>query len=485
MKILIANLKHFYQCRALWYFYLLVAPFMFFFFFFFMMVKLRTSGSFIVFFIASFLVGLLTANLQRDVLTKPFSFCMPEHRDQSRLLIVGIGSVLGLLTGIAFLIKIFNSHGDGAAAATLPFWAVCFLAMMCYLLGVWFIFVPKNSAAFVCALLLVIGAQISMGTTLRVINYMIVSAPLLPVAAGIVTCGVAWKWLGDDSLARKHCGESFMSIGNSWNLAKKQKVAQEQALRRREDGSVVLSDHLEDFFLERMRNYRPFSVNRYVSGNLYNMLGKFLFPWRKTALLFPVSIIPIMGYVNGLIMGYKGGASGHDISDILFLVPAMTAVQLDLVPHRNLLLLAGRVEKYSSALVSGAIVVVLATVFAVMMTALSVPLSSVMPDIVVKGHTVAYHALHARGFYISLIFVPIALVIGTLFSGKSGPRFVFVAFVGVLMQLWINPRFAEIFNPLSLIGIPGVIILIAASWIGSVLVMRYYFRRQNLVGQGR
>ncbi len=446
----------------------------------------HTPARFIVFFVASIFAGLLTANLQRDVLSKPFSFCLPGHRDLSRRLPLAIGSVLGLLTGVAFLATFFfSSHGLGLGTAPLPFWAIFFLAMMCYLLGVWFVFAPKDSAAFVCGVLLVISAVLARELTLRLINYMIVSAPLLPISAGIATCVIAWKWLGDDSLARRHCGESYISIADIGNTAKIEKLAQKRALKKRSDDNSALTNRLEGFFLEKMTNAAPLSMNRYMLGNLYNMFATFLWPWRKSHLLIVVALIPHFGYLSGAIVGYTDGRSGWDLGNILFLAPSVAAVQMDLISHRNFLLPAGRMERYNGALGTGAFMVILTTLAVALLAALSVPLNSVLPDIVVRGHTFTCQPIHARGFYISLFLVPIALTIGTLFSGKNWPRTAFMVFVMMLMQLWINPGLRGISERLPTLGVPGIVILIAISWAGSALLLRYHCRKHDLVGQGR
>ena len=51
----------------------------------------------------SLLAGVLAGALQKDVLIKPFSFCLPGHRHIARPLVFWIGGTVNLILGCVFL----------------------------------------------------------------------------------------------------------------------------------------------------------------------------------------------------------------------------------------------------------------------------------------------------------------------------------------------------------------------------------------------
>ena len=58
---------------------------------------------FLGYLVLSFFWGLLTTVLQKEILTKPVSFCLPGHREIPRQFIFRIGFVVNGLLGLVFL----------------------------------------------------------------------------------------------------------------------------------------------------------------------------------------------------------------------------------------------------------------------------------------------------------------------------------------------------------------------------------------------
>lgn len=473
MSILWVNLKHFYQRRGLWLWYLFLFPWLFFAFFFqfFFRSHRHEYESYVGFFFLSFFVGVITADLQRDVLAKPFSFCLPKHRSMPKHLIFGIGSIVNLLVGIIF----FGNREPLFPHDLLVILAAGFVGMIFYLLAVRLVFVFRTGAFIgpILAFIWVIPMVLSQYN--RPAEYIIISHPLWPIMAGIITCRIAWKWLEGDALARKHCGDVRMGLADAWNVAKMRKYQQKQYAQMLSKGRPSISDSLEGFFLTRMETCASFSKYRAVLGNLYIMLGRLFggprWVWTLTTPLLIVMILSLGYFANGIMSNY------------VFLSPAFMVFYLDLVPHRNILLPLGRTEKYYTAVASGFVITVMVTLLFAMLAAMSVLLGPMLPDIPWKGATYAYYAMDVRQSYIGLFLMPIALVIGTLFPNRRLPLFLFM---GGAVSL-CGPRFGPTPGPplLASAGIPGVVVSIAASWITFILLLRYHCLRKSLVGQTR
>ena len=88
MSILAANLKHLYQRRGVRFWYVLLLCQMP------MILMPSKFDRYLGYLIVSLLMGVLAGGLQKDILTKPFSFCLPGHRRITRTFIFRIGYVV-------------------------------------------------------------------------------------------------------------------------------------------------------------------------------------------------------------------------------------------------------------------------------------------------------------------------------------------------------------------------------------------------------
>ena len=174
------------------------------------------------------------------------------------------------------------------------------------------------------------------------------------------------------------------------------------------------------------------------------------------------------------------------MSFFLFACPAFMLIGVDLIPHRSTLSSAGRTEKFYSALALCFGGTILLTLLLVALAAVSYPLSTVTPDITWKGDVISYNVINLGKFYLCLFVAPIALSIGTLFSRKNISFIISMMIVmAVVTTMVMGFQFKDRLMQFWPGEIPTAIILIAASWIGSFLLLRYHCRRQDLVGQGR
>ena len=80
MSVLTVNLKHLYQRRGLWLFYVLVITFAFAGIAMLFDDTKAGEGRFVGLIVLAFVVGLLLSALPIEVMSKPFSYCLPGHR---------------------------------------------------------------------------------------------------------------------------------------------------------------------------------------------------------------------------------------------------------------------------------------------------------------------------------------------------------------------------------------------------------------------
>ena len=367
-----------------------------------------------------------------------------------------------MLLALLFL----KRHMPESQSSLLTTLAAGFAGMICCFLGARVIFRQRTKGYYFILILLAIFFYGIHGYGIR----MVLEFPVPVIASGMLICGIVWKHMGQDSLARENCGKTHIGPADSFNMKKMRKYRQEYAAQRPSEREPATLDGLEDFFLVRMKACRPFSGNRYILGNLYVRLGgnlgaRQLFHWCLTLVFL------------ALFCGYVFPRKNNSF---LFILPAFAAVFLDLIPHRKLLLPGGRTEKYFSALTLGLFVTVLSTLALATFAALSHPLSIILPDITIGGDTLAFTPFDARMAYLCFVLMPIAMMLGTLFSER---HFLKMIFMGVAIGIGVSLS-ASAEGLLSQIGIPGAIVLVAIAWISCAALLRYYCQKRPLVGQG-
>ena len=467
MRALAVNLKLFYQCRGLWFWYLPAIIFGF------AGIVGGISGhNLIGYLFVSIFMGFLTATLQRDILSKPFSFCMPGYRNLMRRLILGIGIVINLLLGLIF----FRYHEFGILYILLIVLAGGFAGMIAYLLSIWCAFLARTMAPLGALLFYLIVLPSTLNDKyLQPVAEIIFSYPLLVIGGGIAACVAVWNWVGGDSLARRYCGQEVLSAADSWGNIKIGGMRRKIILEKSSPRVFWVYDRVERLFLAGMQKCHPLSAKRYIIGALHVVSGSiYCFPRTMPVLLFMLILgILFFGYIVPARFGV-----------LLFMIPALGVLQIDLIPHRSMVLPAGRAERYYGVLVSGLAVTGVSTLLVVAMALISFLLVGRLPDITVQGNVLSFHAIDPRGFYFSLFLMPLALALGIFFSRKLFSLFMGLAAIIALMVVTARVVFELMTALLFPESMVGAVALVAAAWIIFALVVGYHCRRQSLVAQG-
>ena len=420
-------------------------------------------------------MGILAGGLQKDILTKPFSFCLPNHRQIPRAFIFWIGGVVNLFLGCVFL---------GYPELSFPYVLLVVLAggfvgLISYFYGVYSSFqaVPTPAAGIIP---LLVFSAVFFKWDVPVQN-VIVNQPIVIILVGGLMSVWCWKLLGRDFLARKYCGKLVMGMFDNWNRTKVEKYRQARAERNMTEGKVKFFENTQEFFLGKMERYEFLSRGRYIWGNIYMVFGKFFGLWNIWHVLgFLATIIFLV-----LFFGFMGPI-GNDkrMIGFLFIVPALSIYSLDLMPYRTMLFPAGRRDKYYSTLILSVVVTLLGGLLVLVMTGISVFLETMLPEFSFRGGPIlSYYGMDIGDFYIYLLFVPITLSLAVAFP-RTKPWFIIVLVV-VFMQGWIISKIVLKQSIVELIGPVSISGLIALCWMGFLVVLHYVCMRWSLVSQGR
>ena len=464
MGILTVNLKHLYQRRGLW----LVYPFLGFFVWVSIVMAFDDpatgGGRFIGLVVSALLVGLMAAILQIEVLTKPFSYCLPGHRKVPRKFIFSVGIVTNLLASPIFLLY----PGLGWWQWIPVICSAFFAGLVFYFIGVGLAFGIRNSAAWIGFLPLFVVGGGFFGLHI-IIERAIVENPIGITLLGAFSSIAVWIWLGDVGLARRYCGMPWVGLFDAWNRDKMRKYKQVRANIKWDKLKKHPKPWVERFFLGRMNKCDYLGAGRHIWGGLYTTLGLLLSQWQGNIFLV-LFMVFFLGYMERfwfLMFFPLIGIAGYIHSPV----------------YSSMLFSGGRRERFATVITLAATTAVLGGVLFIILAALSVPLAVIIPDITVRGITIAFHTITINLFYAPLVFVPFAFTVNLIFYRK--PIFIILSVMLLFMLLfffsaivWLN-QLSTIINPVSVLS------ALVLSWGIFVLVLRYICTRRCLVGQGR
>jgi len=469
MSILTVNLKHLYQRRGLWLVYVILGFFTFAGIAVLFKGPAAGKGQFIGLVALAFVIGgLLATALPIEVLTKPFSYCLPGHRKVVRKFIFSVAVVFNFLASLLFLMY----PGLHSWQLVLVVYSAFCAGLIFYWLGVGLAFGVRNSVAWIGLWPLIIFGGAFFGLHI-VIERAIVGNPFGVILVGVLSSVLAWLWLGDARLARRYCGVPGIGFFDAWNRDKMQRYRRVRAAIKWDKLKKHPSPWVETFFLGRMNRHDYTSAGRYIWGGLYSAFGialSQLSQWKEafSGLFLALVLVCLMGYM------------GPWTINILFIMPGLMIAQMRLPVYSSMLISGGRNERYRCAITLVITTAVLITVLATIVAALSLPLATIMPDITLRGITFAFYAMNIKLFFVPLLMIPIVFTIQLIFYIK--PIFMVFSIMLVFMVLFATgiiwgEQFGAVINPMYIVS-PVVL-----SWVLFLLVLRYVCTRRCLVGQ--
>ena len=217
------------------------------------------------------------------------------------------------------------------------------------------------------------------------------------------------------------------------------------------------------------------SMGRYAWGNVYTVLSGCL------GMVSPVpAALLMLGYV--VYFGYLGsmgsnGTSGSGIENVAYILPALIAVNINLLPCPTLLVPAGRREKFYGMLAAAVALTLLGLVSLVVLTGVSVLLQGRLPQINFGKLVLDYHALDIRGIVFFVMFIPLGFLVNVLFRRNAIIRLVIM--IGMMQVLIIGGVVMKLTE--IAVGPVWVLVLTPLFWAGFLWVLDYHCRKRRLV----
>ncbi|NLZ06267.1 MAG: hypothetical protein GXY19_13945 [Phycisphaerae bacterium] len=463
MSILTMNLRQLYQRRGLWLAYLMFA--------FYVCASLKVAlddpragkGTFIGLILLAFMVGMMAAVLQTEILTKPMAFCLPQHRRTVARFIVTIGIATNALGAMLFLFY----PGLPLVWRLLVLGSAFAAGLVLYLAGAWWGFFARQPMALIGFLVVIFFFGQRLGLHVR-LERIVVAHPVAVMAAGVLAALAMWLYLTRADLARRNCLCPWIGFAEVFDRDKLRRSPHYRSAAP----WTRLKDHprpwVEKLFLGCIVKCRPLSVARCMWGAVYSSFALVLSQWRN-ALFLVVVMTVFLGYLSGHLMV------------ILFAALPIVAGAMGLshgALYSSMLTAGGRRERFTATLAVAATGAILVTVFMALVAVLSVPLSHLLPELHIYGQRLTYRVISARVFYGPWVLLPIAAMIHLVFYRRP-----ILSMILLIALMYAVVLAAELLSHdlRPLVNAPAAATLAALCWLAFILVLSRIAHRRPLV----
>lgn len=471
MSLLSVNLKHLYQRRSFWFLGLLCGILAF------VVVMIigkdagKTPGIFSAPALWMLLLGTFIAALPIEVLTKPFSYCLPGHREIPRKFLFCVGLPLSFLWSLSFLF-----YPGLIFIEVIPLCLSAFsVFMIFYWVGVWVVLRFRNwTFIFVLFPLLILGDK-SLNVSGLIVQS-IVKYPLPVILAGGAVNFWVWSCLGRSNLARRYCGILWMGAFDAWNKEKITKIslARLTEMETKNPNSMRVSDRVEYFFISRISRAEAGSLPQYIWGSLYRSFG---LSFSRQCHGGGKGIIVML--LSLCFICYMPGRS----RDIIFFMPGLMVVLASLWVHSSLLISGGRRQRFWSGLILAVTRGVLITGVVVLCALLTQLAAKIMPSLTVSGQEFTFNALDLNLSIVPFLMVPFTLTLGLIFHKKPMLAMLFATvFFQILFVSTIVDKLT-IFGWRAQVGPVAILMMLLCGWTIFIAVLRYISMRCCLVSQ--
>jgi hypothetical protein len=467
MSVLGVNLKHLYQRRGLWLAYVVFGLLVF------AAIAIPLDGPsagkgrFMGFVMLEFLIGLCIASLHIEMLTKPFSYCLPGHRAVPRKFVFSVAVATSLPGSLIFLAY---PHLHWWQWAPVTCCAAFCAGLIMYWAGVGLVFGGRNSGSRTGFAGLPICGVLFFDLHV-VAERVIVNQPFAIVLLGLMSSVVAWFWLGNSNWARRFCAVPRIGFLDAWDQNKLKKHAQKRAAVKWDKFKNHPDPWVERFFLGRMNNCNHLGPGRYIWGGLYTTYGIALSRWKEGVswLLLALVMLVYLSY------------SQHGGTYLFFFLAGSMARQMRLPVYSTMITSGGRKERYAAAFILAGTITVLITVAMAVVAAISIALAPIMPDFTLRSANLTFHATSLRFLVVPFMIIPIVLAFRLIIFRKPVSTIASIILVIALMFVFGITSLKAlrlIINPMS------ITILVILSWLILVVVLRHICMKRSLAGQG-
>ena len=423
------------------------------------------------FFYGMLLLGMITAITQMEIISKPFSFCLPDRQKSIRKVIFLIGGLITL--GFSLIFFIFSEHTLLLFFLHIIVFQIIGLPFYFFMAFIFFITHDDSLKKYIrygfpaVIIILSVSFILNFKNDLIVpLNQMIVFcfAPLF--ISSLLGISALWKVLGNDQVGRIFYRKYFGLPDNQILIGKKaHKLSQQEFKKEREQ--------IELFFIKKIINQPLFSVARSVLGTFYLILehvsGYSIIPL-ITEIVFPSLFFFLFGYLQ----------NNNEIEIFIIIYPLGYFL---FIYSRNIILMykpllcellfpIGRSKQFRINLVLWLVKPLTMMLWFFLIVGASHCLKNNMPDFTLLGYHFTYNPLS-----VFLIFWPAVIIpVIDIFISFPKPPCNLVTMVGFILTLVVLTGFFFVDSNLKtqIISITSMILISNAFFL--LLTARHSFK---------
>lgn len=407
MRLLLANLSHYWKRPALIFWNLILGLMIFSQLIIGSRVKQgreNLSGMWLFTFFWIFLYAMYITAYQIEIRNKPASFCLPGHNKLSGNTLLSINlfwSILvGLTTGIFSPITPFEQFCFGIVVFmiysmlfSLAAFLTCSFKSLPQWIFIFFIASPFIQSISRFDLRFLFRPEIVVGL---IVTWVIVSY-------------LSLRFCCRREIDRKFCGINYIGLGARYNISQLQKLKKKHFEGITESVDKVV-DVFSQPFLRLIKQYQLRPLYTVACGSVYQSLCPFISLTLKSRGL---NMLVILGLI--CIFGYY---PAQTIDYIVWIILTMMFIGMDLQVHSTLVLIRGRKERYLSIAASMLTQLIVGLILSFTAVAAMQLLVPVMPNLHLYGRDVSFHAFNWQLWPIFAVTTPIVMVLRLLFGRK-------------------------------------------------------------------
>jgi hypothetical protein len=404
------------------------------------------------------LYGLTVGETAKDIITKPFAFCLPDQLKSIRQFLFCSGFIPAFLWFVIFLfypapnfLKLLLIGMSAFFLGTIIYWvAVGYVFITRESVGLYFLFLlPMLFGIYICD---VIQAQ---GTAIIILgagmNYLI------------------WRYWDKQNLLRRYCGKHWLGLLNSRDEEKSSRIRQAIQAEKKDISPPNIASVIDSFFVNQINNHNPGDVRQYLWGGLYRSIAFIIPHWKK-------NVLYVLLYFCFLVYIMRLAEAG--IIFMVFYAVFFMGMGSKLDVRSNLLIDGGRKDRFWTALFLMTMKTLLAIGILIMVIWLIIMLIPFLPDF---GFTDRAHPYEIPEFslvniiFACLFLVPLVTIFYTIMQ-RSGLAAFCLAMLLLFIGLPIYFSFRDYVN-INYILISADIL----SWALSIAVLRHFCMRGSLI----
>lgn len=362
------------------------------------------GGQLVAFALPAWTAYVLTS-LQRDILARPFSFCLPGQRDVVR----STTFLVGIAASLAASLPVLTLGGIGDPGILWAGWSSFCFGLSVFLVIVSVLFAVDQVAVLLGPLMPMVFVLVEFPDARIFVQEAALFAPVWNSAIMAALSLFVWKRLGSVDQVRRICGRRFLSLQMAWRRAATEEFVESGkriALSRR---SWSVRDRLLQRCFDRIGRRPPLSFRRHLAAMQYELAGRLvpLSPW----------VLPIIALAMLALLTIAGYAPVRDDrpeapeANAVYVLACVIGLQLRTPMSTTMLLPLGRRERFRRAFaVAGCNGLVVLGISMLLYVTLQV-MGALAPNLTLGGEIHRFRPADLEPAFVPLFLLPVSILL--------------------------------------------------------------------------